>query len=247
MAKRTLTQMLAILSRNLEDDANNLFTAAEKTDFLNEAQQETIIEVPMTSLPELFTETTAQVIDSSNRFDLTNLSETVSTQTLDLLRFPDGVISMRITDGAFVHLITQIELERLAYMNGLRTNFNRLFSVNDPRFTFEGNEIEILMTQDASAETLDFKWYRKPVEMVISPNVDSELQDYIQLATIDLATSRGFTTEDQERRDIRYLRKWERRIDIINGRFPKTQSLIFQKRARQGTRGVGTQDGVTFV
>lgn len=252
MAKRTLVKMLNIMRRDLEDADDALIPVADKVELLNESQQETVAEVPITSMPSLFTETPAQAIDSSNRYDLTTLSETVSggagNQTLDLLRFPDGMISVRITDGAFVELITQIELERTAYLTGVRTNFSNLFSINDPRYKFEGNEIEIFMRPDASGETLDIKWSRKPLEMVdSSTDTDCELEDYIQLAILDLAISKGFRIEDESSREFKYFQYWQRRIDIIGKRFKKTASSVFQKQTTS-RRGAGVNgSGVTFI
>lgn len=252
MASRTLVQMLNIMRRDLEDADDALIPVADKVELLNESQQETVAEVPMTSMPSLYTETIAQVIDSSNRFDLTTLSEVVvggaGNQTLDLLRFPDGVDSVRITDGSFVHLISQIELERMAYLTGLRNNFSNLFSIFDPRYKFEGNEIEILMIPDASGETLDFKWFRKPLEMVDdTTDTNCELEDYIQLAILDLAISKGFRIENQTNRELKHRQYWQVRIDVINKRFKKTASNIFQK-GTSSRRGVGVNgSGVTFI
>lgn len=252
MAKRTLAEMLDIMRRDLEDEQDALIAVSDKVELLNESQQETVAEVPLTSLPELFTESTAQVIDSSNRFSLTSLSEIVAggagNQILDLLRFPDGMSSVRITDQAFVHLISQVELERLAYLVGVRTNFANLFSINDPRFKFEGNEIEILMTPDASALTLDIKWYRKPLEMVDStPDTDCELQDYIQLAILDLAISKGFRLQNDTSRESKHFQYWQRRINIINKRFNKTASNTFQKQTTSRRRVGVNGSGVTFI
>jgi hypothetical protein len=224
MAKLTITQMLTRLSRNIEDDNNSLFTAAQKVDILNEAQNETVIKVPFRTLSTLFVSTTAQVIDSSSSFDLSTLTDS----SLGLLRFPDGLSEVRFTGGAVLHLVTQTEIQQIGYIGFGIVNTDSLFSTSRPKYRIEGNNLIVIPSSTSGSETLDIKWYREPLAMVDS-SVSCELNDYIQFAMIDWAEFKCFMIQENFSRAQQSWNNWAARVREINIKFPNTQSATFPK------------------
>jgi hypothetical protein len=209
----TGNQMLTLLSQKVEDEANTLLTADEKTLAINHAQVKVASLVDKSYLHPLETLQTSVAISSGN-VDLSSIGifDNMLHRKIELIK-----VSNTASEDAYIHIIDFEEIHKLQNKYYEDTNMDSTYNYAGHAYLWG----TVLYVKPSNVSSIDIYYYKKPtsfVTAVSSPTTQSlstecEFDPILHEPIVDIAASDIFFRDNK---DGRARASFENAIAIIN-------------------------------
>lgn len=205
--------MLTLLSQKVEDEANTLLTADEKTLAINHAQVKVASLVDKSYLHPLETLQTSVAV-SSGSVDLSGIGifDNMLHRKIELIK-----VSNTASEDAYIHIIDFEEIHKLQNKYYEDTNMDSTYNYAGHAYLWG----TVLYVKPSNVSSIDIYYYKKPtsfVTAVSSPTTQSlstecELDPILHEPVVDIAASDIFFRDNK---DGRARASFENAIAIIN-------------------------------
>ena len=209
----TGNQMLTLLSQKVEDEANTLLTADEKTLAINHAQVKVASLVDKSYLHPLETLQTSVAV-SSGSVDLSSIGifDNMLHRKIELIK-----VSNTASEDAYIHIIDFEEIHKLQNKYYEDTNMDSTYNYAGHAYLWG----TVLYVKPSNVSSIDIYYYKKPtsfVTAVSSPttqnlSTECELDPILHEPVVDMAASDIFFRDNK---DGRARASFENAIAIIN-------------------------------
>ena len=197
--------------------SNNLSDATNGYLMLNFALNWLVGVLPRKLIPEIDIRTdVGKTIDANSEYAISGLTNTVYRQK-------GGIYSVRYTDGEYLHLLSQVELERFTNLrSGVEGN---LFTKQNPKYFWNSLKIHVLPEITDASETLDFGYLKKPTR--IASGVNCDFQEHIQDLICMMAAAFFYLADEKVVMEREMLALATTKAYDLGVEFPETDSFTF--------------------